>query len=71
MERIVLNITDSRKLHFLLELLNQFDFIEIEKSNTPKETKNKKYDLFALAGIWQNREIDVFNLRKKAWSRNK
>lgn len=71
MKKIVLIIKDNRKLHFLLELLDQFDFIEIEKSFSEKETKNKNYDLFASAGIWENREIEASGLRKKAWARNK
>lgn len=69
MEKIVLNIKDSRRLHFLLELLNQFDFVEVEKSTSEKEVKSKTYDLFASAGIWENRDIESKNLREKAWNR--
>jgi hypothetical protein len=33
MTQITLNIKDSRKLSFLLELLNNFDFVEVEKTS--------------------------------------
>ncbi len=34
MTQITLNIKDSRKLSFLLELLKNFDFVEVEKTAT-------------------------------------
>jgi hypothetical protein len=33
MTQITLNIKDNRKLHFLLELLKNFDFVEVEKTS--------------------------------------
>jgi len=33
MTQITLNIKDSSKLSFLLELLNNFDFVEVEKTS--------------------------------------
>lgn len=33
MTQITLNIKDSRKLSFLLELLKNFDFVEVEKTS--------------------------------------
>jgi hypothetical protein len=32
MTQIILNIKDGRKLSFLLELLKNFDFVEVEKA---------------------------------------
>ena len=33
MTQITLNIKDNRKLHFLLELFKNFDFVEVEKTS--------------------------------------
>ncbi len=45
-----------------------------ELANTSKEsestTDDKNYDFFASAGLWQNRQIDINQLRSKAWRRN-
>jgi len=68
MQRITLTVKDDNKMNFLLELLRQFEFIEIQKS----EKKQKKaYDFFASAGLWKEREIDSKQLRKDAWSRTR
>ncbi len=69
MEQLILNIKDSSKLSFLIQLIKQFDFVEVEKVKTKK--KRDKYDFFSSAGLWANREINAKELRKKAWNRTK
>lgn len=66
MQKITLTIKDDNKVNFLMELLKQFDFIEINKSG---EKKDDDYNFFASAGLWKNREIDAEQLRRKAWQR--
>ncbi len=66
MERIILTIKDGSKRNFFLELLKQFDFIEVQ---TAKEKKADQYDFFASAGLWKNRDIDANQLREQAWKR--
>ena len=67
MEQIVLNIKDTSKLSFLMQLINQLDFVEVEL--VKKKKANTKYDFFSSAGLWANREIDTKKLREKAWNR--
>ncbi|MEQ8906157.1 hypothetical protein [Ekhidna sp.] len=68
MQRITLTVKDDNKVSFLLELLKQFEFIEIQKS----EKKQKKgYNFFASAGLWKGRDIDSKQLRKDAWTRTR
>jgi hypothetical protein len=67
MQKITLTVKDDKKINFLMELLKQFDFIEIQKSG---EKNNDDYDFFASAGLWKNREIDAEQLRSQAWQRN-
>ena len=69
MEKIVLTIKDSRKKNFLLELLKQFDFIEVQKTSSAQ--KSSSYNFFDSAGLWKNRDIDVSQLRDKAWKRGR
>jgi hypothetical protein len=67
MEKITLTIKDLKKKNFFLELLKQFDFIEVQ---TTKEKNADHYDFFASAGLWKDRDIDANQLRKQAWKRN-
>lgn len=69
MDKIVLKIKDNSKLHFFLELLKQFDFVEVEKSTSKWRITDKQYDFFASAGMWKNREINASQFRDKAWKR--
>ena len=68
MEKLILTVKDSSKLRFVLELLQQLDFVEIQKKGSVVPT-NKKYDLFQLVGIWKDKEINSQSLREKAWKR--
>ena len=66
MQKVTLTIKDDKKVNFLMELLKQFDFIEIKKSD---KSRMKNYNFFASAGMWKNREIDAEQLRRQAWQR--
>jgi len=66
MQKITLTIKDDKKVNFLMELLKQFDFIEIKKSG---QKQDEDYNFFASAGLWKNREIDAELLRRQAWQR--
>ncbi|MBN2746923.1 MAG: hypothetical protein JXR34_09365 [Bacteroidales bacterium] len=69
MQQLILKIKDSSKLSFLLQLINQLDFVELENVNMRKEQSN--HDLFKSAGLWANRDIDAKTLRQKSWNREK
>lgn len=66
MEQLILKIKDSSKLSFLMQLIKQLDFVEVEKVKKKKVSAN--YDFFSSAGLWENREIDAKELRKQAWN---
>ena len=67
MEQIIINIKDDSKLSFFLQLIKQFDFVEVEKIK--KKRKSSQYDFFHSAGLWENRKIDAKELRKQSWKR--
>jgi hypothetical protein len=69
MEQITLKIKDSSKLSFLMQLIKQLDFVEVENIKDTAQSTN--YDFFASAGLWENRELDSKELREQAWNRQK
>jgi len=69
MDRLILNIKDSSKLSFFLQLIKQLDFVEIVE--VKKRKVSRDYDFFKSAGLWSGREINAKELREKAWSRKK
>jgi hypothetical protein len=69
MEQLILKIKDSSKLSFLMQLIKQLDFVEVERVKKKKATVS--YDFFNSAGLWANREVDAKQLRKQAWNRQK
>ena len=69
MEQIILNIKDSSKLSFLMQLFKQLDFVEVVKVKRNKA--DAKYDFFSSAGLWAEREVNAKELRKQAWNRTK
>ena len=69
MGQLILNIKDNSKLSFFLQLIKQFDFVEVVTVKKKKATS--KYDFFNSAGLWENREVDAKELRKQAWDRKK
>ncbi len=67
MKKITLTIKDDKKINFLMELLKQFDFIEIQSTG---QKLNDNYDFFSSAGLWKDRNINAEQLRNQAWQRN-
>lgn len=66
MQKITLTVKDDSKINFFLELIKQFDFIEVQRS---AKNKADDYNFFASAGLWKDRNIDSNQLREKAWKR--
>ena len=54
---------------FLLQLIKQLDFIEVEKVKNKKASE--EYDFFGSAGLWANRDINIKEHRMQAWDRPK
>lgn len=68
MEQIIIKLKDQSKRSFLLELLAQFDFLELQVKEVSKgKAKEETYDFFQSAGLFEGREINADQLRKEAW----
>lgn len=62
-----IKIKDESRLKFLLELLSQFDFIELDIKKLANKKNKADYDFFQSAGLFADRVIDADELRKQAW----
>lgn len=69
MEKLVLKVKEGR-LDFLIDLLKQFDFVEIQQTIVKKKRKKDNYNFFDSAGLWKDRDITAKELRRKAWERS-
>ncbi|SEL83704.1 hypothetical protein [Parapedobacter koreensis] len=70
MDTITLKIKNKKKLNHLLAFLKDLDFVEVLQSAPDLEQDEKttsKGDFFALAGMWEGRDITAEELRAKAW----
>jgi hypothetical protein len=60
-------IKDSNKVPFLMQLLKQLDFVEVE--DVKKKKASAEYDFFRSAGLWAEREVNAKEHRRQAWER--
>jgi predicted nucleic acid-binding protein len=70
MTRLQIKIKDADKAIIVLNLLKELPFVEIEKSEDENNQKRVKIGLTDLFGVWEDREISLVDIRKKAWMRN-
>ena len=66
MEKITLTIKDKTKLNFIIELLRQFNFVEVQNESSKKSSRDS---FFSSAGLMKNRDISAKKLRAEAWKR--
>ncbi|MCL4300448.1 MAG: hypothetical protein KJ077_32230 [Anaerolineae bacterium] len=74
MEKILVYVKDKEKAQLLSELLMALDFVESVNTDsaeieTNSITQGEVSDFFALAGLWEGREIDLNSIRQRAWPR--
>ena len=68
-DTIILKVRDKNKFYFLIQLLEQLGFVDIDFNDLEKRTKGK-HDFFKSAGLLKNWKITAGELREKAWKRN-
>lgn len=54
----------SDRLFLLRKIVNSFDSVEQKKTNVISNDFDKAF------GLWKDNDIDVKDIRKKAWSRS-
>ena len=72
MNRVLINIKDNEKADILLSLLRELPFVEIEDNReTPGRRQGAGTAKFSnIFGVWENRDIALDDIRKKAWERS-
>ena len=67
MQRLIIHVKGDAKINALITLLNEINFIEVEREEKGDPGLSKKGNLRKLFGIWENRDISLADIRKKAW----
>ncbi|MCP4359280.1 MAG: hypothetical protein GY796_14805 [Chloroflexi bacterium] len=72
MESITITVDNEEKAKMLSELLQALDFVkdvELNRANQPQisEENGEMADFFSLAGLWQERQININDIRQQAW----
>ena len=67
MQRLVIHVKDDAKLNALMSVLNEINFIEVEREEKGASGLLRHGDLRKLFGIWENRDISLADIRQKAW----
>ena len=73
METVTLKIKNKSKFQHFLTFIKDLDYVEVLKKEPVKKKKKtaEENDFFALAGMWENRDISAEDLRSKAWPKRK
>ena len=69
MEQITIRIRDRKKAQTLIDFLKSLDFVEtITEKEWPDEsdTVNEENEFFAMAGLWEGRDISLKTIREQA-----
>ncbi len=64
---ITLDIKNESKKESFLNFLSTLDYIEIKSQKEEKKPNSKKDKFDELAGLWENKNIDIQTIREKAW----
>jgi hypothetical protein len=72
MQQIIIRIKDRKKAQTLIEFLKSLDFVErITDKELPdvneSDMTNQEKEFFAMAGLWEGRDISVKTIREQAW----
>ena len=70
MEQITIRIRDRKKAQTLIDFLKSLDFVEtIAEKELPDESGavNEENEFFAMAGLWEGRDISLKTIREQAW----
>lgn len=67
MQRLVIHVKDDAKFNALMSVLNEINFIEVEREAKGNSGLSLHGDLRKLFGIWEKRDISLADIRQKAW----
>ena len=68
MQQLIIQVADKEKVEMLLKIIFALDFVnsvEVVEDNT--NIADNQQDFFALAGMWETKNITTESIRQKAW----
>jgi hypothetical protein len=72
MKQLIVHVSDSTKAETLSKILTALDFVNSVEIIEDKTTlSDNEQDFFALAGLWENRNITPKSIRQAAWREEK
>ena len=70
MQQVVVRIKDDSKLALFLRFIEHLDFVEIKNTQKEPQPGEENSALRNLFGIWKERELELSDIRNRAWNRN-
>jgi hypothetical protein len=68
MEQLIIKVTNQEKARLLTEILSALDFVSsVEEITDHSSESEDDQDFFAMAGLWENKNITIDSIRQKAW----
>ncbi len=68
MTTITIHVRDQENANFVLRLLESLNIVDDIETSTNERIENND-DFFALAGLWEDRDISIESIRERAWDR--
>lgn len=66
---ITLDIKNESMKDSFLNFVKTLDYIDIKDEQTSKKSNNNQNKFSEFAGMWENSDISIENIREKAWKR--
>lgn len=67
MQKFTIHVKDETKVDALISLLRELNFVDVVRDKDIRSRSSQKGNLRALFGIWENHDITIADIRKKAW----
>ena len=70
MDQITIRIRDRKKARTLIDFLKSLDFVETiteKELSDESEFAKEENEFFAMAGLWEGRDISLKTIREQAW----
>ncbi|WOB68754.1 hypothetical protein [Microcystis aeruginosa] len=68
MKQLIVHIRDQEKAETLSKILTALDFVDsVEIIEDQTTLSDNEQDFFALAGLWEDRDITPKSIRQTAW----
>ena len=68
MQQLIIQVADKEKAEMLLKIISALDFVNsVEVVEDNSNIADNQQDFFALAGMWENRNITTESIRQQAW----